>query len=437
MSMLVHTGWSVDFSNLLMAPLHPCSTCSTAAVHYTGPLDRHVAGVLQVAGRCMELLGISADAAVVQRAVGLCLRGICAEEWQMRAAAASALGVIAASVQVQDPLFSYQHIGPQHATGLKRLVVTPAVTAMMGLKGEVVVALANARHDRVAVVRRAAAAAAEALAGLPDPEGSGDSDRDAPVARYDQRDRRSLQQPTAPGIEAKQPPTRFVAPRRQEAARQSSTHISRGAGDGVIHTSSSRSPPRTRTGGGARLESPPRPRWNAHKVAHDPVRAQQEWAYQVQEEALFGDLAAAAPVAAAAAAAAPREQRTAPARVSAAPAPPARRSTGGGLAKSAGSSHAVVVPSQRGRWSGNGGGGGAAAVFAAARPRHPFLMSDRSRVSLSWGRQLSWQAEAQFHRPPAVATPDDLDFGIQVFAKPPPARPPPPPPPQPQQALHM
>lgn len=235
-------------------------------------------------------------------------------------------------------------------------MITPAVKALIALRPELAGLLAAARRDRVVAVRKAALAATDAFAGLPDPYDPGAGSRDASPHRPDQR------------------PT--MRPRPQA-----------GAGPGGIAQWAKQRPrpedgPAMPAAAPAQLRastSPPqqRPPWNAHRVEHDPRRHQQEWQQQLAQVAEDGGSQGQGQ-------GWPGPRIPPLQRVPAPAAPRRSRSPGRGWGDDGGLG---PMPVRRPYYKGAGGGGGAAAAYAATQPRHPYLLADKSRVSLSWGQK--------------------------------------------------
>ncbi|GFH15070.1 uncharacterized protein HaLaN_11231 [Haematococcus lacustris] len=109
----------------------------------SGPLDRYAGGVFTVLQRCVEVLGISLDPAALQRLLALGSAGLLAPDWQMRLAAVEAVTGIIAALQVADPLADQDGL-------CTILVVTPALTALLQCKAQLIGSLVALRHDSVA-----------------------------------------------------------------------------------------------------------------------------------------------------------------------------------------------------------------------------------------------------------------------------------------------
>jgi hypothetical protein len=89
---------------------------------------------------------------------------------QMREAAAAAIGSIARALTVPDPLANNTHVAGEEVRPMQ-LVKAPCVSVLIASKPSLAPVLANLRHDRMVLVRKAATTAVEALARLPDPPG--------------------------------------------------------------------------------------------------------------------------------------------------------------------------------------------------------------------------------------------------------------------------
>ncbi|WIA09197.1 hypothetical protein OEZ85_008607 [Tetradesmus obliquus] len=133
-----------------------------------GTLAQRVPGVLLPLCTCLDVLGAGAGKDCIKRVLLLCLKGAVAKDvWQVRRDSVQTLAVLAACVM---GLAAADEDAEAAGEPERRLLhTTPALRVLVMRKPQAVQVLEDARYDKIAAVRTAAAAALAKFSALPDP----------------------------------------------------------------------------------------------------------------------------------------------------------------------------------------------------------------------------------------------------------------------------